>query len=69
MSEKILAGRRLVEAYRTAHTKIHAKGWHKGVHKEHTPLLNAMKTGLAGLGFESLGEFFSRSAELGDEWM
>ncbi len=51
--QKILAGRKAVHRYRTAHTKLHDKGWHKGISEEHTPLLKAMVNALEGLGFIS----------------
>jgi len=66
--EKINAGRNLVGAYRTAHSKLYDHGPRKGIPEEHTPLLNVLKNGLNSLGFESLNEFFSKSDELEDEW-
>ena len=51
--EKILAGRKAVDAYRTAHAKLYEKGWHKGIPEEHTPLLAAMVDALDSLGFTS----------------
>ena len=51
--QKILAGRNIVDVYRTAHTKLHEKPWHKGVPILHTPLLVVMVNGLDGLGFIS----------------
>jgi len=62
--EKILAGRKAVEAYRTAHTKLYDKGWHKGIPEEHTPLLNIMLKAFKEQGFNSLREFFDTSEEL-----
>ena len=58
---KILDSRKAADAYRTAHTKLYSKGWHKGIPEEHTPLLNTMKAGLKKKGFNSLDEFFSAS--------
>lgn len=55
--QKILAGRRAVEAYRTAHTKLHEKGWHKGIHEEHTPLFRELEGKLRQIGFNSAEEF------------
>ncbi len=51
--EKILAGRNQIDAYRTAHSKLYSKGWHKGIPEEHTPLLKALVNALEGLGFTS----------------
>jgi len=67
-TQKILAGRNAVEAYRTAHTKLYEKGWHKSIPEEHTPLLNIMLEPLRGLGFNSLQEFFDASKTLNDGW-
>lgn len=82
--QKILAGRNRVDAYRTAHTKLYDKGWHKGIPEEHTPLLKALVNALEGLGFAStetdfeprkteiLARFWEASDELniqeGTEW-
>lgn len=70
--QKILAGRKAVEAYRTAHTKLYEKGQHKGIPEEHTPLLNIMLKAFKGLGFNTMQEFFDTSEELnlleGTEW-
>ncbi|GAG76254.1 unnamed protein product [marine sediment metagenome] len=62
--EKILAGRKAVEAYRVAHTKLYSRGKHKGISEEHTPLLNIMVKMLSGLGFNTIQEFFGASKEL-----
>ena len=63
--QKILAGRNRVDAYRTAHTKMHEKPWHKGVSEEHTPLLEAMVKALDGLGFTSTeAEFEPKKTEI-----
>jgi len=51
--QKVLSGRKAVDAYRTAHAKLYEKGWHRGVPEEHTPLLKAMVNALEGLGFTS----------------
>lgn len=66
--EKILAGRKAVEAYRTAHTKLYNQGWHKGIPEEHTPLLNIMLGAFKGLGFNTIQEFFDASETLQDGW-
>ena len=62
--QKILAGRKAVEAYRTAHTKLYEKGWHKGIPEEHTPLLAVMRQKLIDLGFWHLQDFFDASEQL-----
>lgn len=62
--QHILAGRKAVQAYRTAHTKLYEYGWHKGIPEEHTPLLNIMVKALGGLGFNTIQEFFDASEEL-----
>ena len=59
--EKILVGRKVVDAYRTAHTALYSQGWHNGIPEEHTPLLNIMLGAFKGLGFNSLDEFFDAS--------
>lgn len=59
--EKILAGRKAVDAYRTAHTALYKKPWHKGIPGEHTPLLNIMVKAFKGLGFNTIQEFFDAS--------
>lgn len=66
--EQVLAGRKAVQAYRTAHIKLYEKGWHKGIPEEHTPLLNILKEQLAKHGFNSLDEFFEVSEALQDGW-
>ena len=66
--QKILAGRRLVEAYRTAHTKLYERAWHKGIPEEHTPILHILQDGLTGLGYKSLNDFFTQSRALEDGW-
>lgn len=65
---KILAGRKAVEAYRTAHAQMHSKPWHRGIPEEHTPLLNIMLKAFKGLGFNTIQEFFDASETLEDEW-
>ena len=65
---KILAGRRAVDAYRVAHTKLYEKGWHRGKPEEHTPLLNIMLGAFKGLGFNTIQKFFDASGTLKDEW-
>lgn len=62
--QKILAGRKAVEAHRTAHTRLNSKPWHKGILKEHTPLLNIMLKDFKGLGFNTIQKFFGASREL-----
>ena len=65
---KILAGRKAVDAYRTAHAQLHSKTWHRGIPEEHTPLLNIMVKALKGLGFNTIQEFFDASETLEDGW-
>ena len=74
--EKILAGRKAVDAYREAHRQLHSKPWHRGVPEEHTPLLEKLVADLEKIGitsaeldFESkkteiLAKFFDASEEL-----
>lgn len=63
--QKILAGRKIVDAYRTVHAKLHSKPWHKGAPEEHTPLLKAMVNALEGLGFTSTeAEFEPKKTEI-----
>lgn len=59
--QKVLAGRKAVRVYRTAHTKLYSKGWHRGIPEEHTPLLNIMLKAFKGLGFNTIQEFFDAS--------
>jgi len=57
---KVLAGRKAVDAYRKAHTQLHAGGWYKGISEEHTPLLNKLVATLEKLGF-TLASFWVKS--------
>ena len=59
--QKVLAGRKAVDAYRTAHIKLYERGWHKDIPEEHTPLLNIMLGAFKGQGFNSIQEFFDAS--------
>ena len=59
--QKILVGRKAVDAYRTAHTKLYEKGWHKGIPEEHTLLLEKMLAEFKKHDFNSLDEFFDAS--------
>lgn len=61
---KVLKGRGAVDAYRQAHTKLHSKGWHKGMSEEHTPLLDKVLVKFKEQGFNSLEDFFTASEEL-----
>lgn len=61
---KVLKGREAVDAYREAHTKLHSKGWHKGMSEEHTPLLDKVLVKFKEQGFNSLEDFFTASEEL-----
>lgn len=67
--QKIIEGRLSVDAYRTAHTKLHSKLWHKGIPEEHTPLLNIMLGAFKRLGFNTIQEFFAASEELNIQTM
>ena len=79
-ADKILAGRKAVEAYREAHRQLHLQPWHKGIPEEHTPLLEKLVTDLEQLGITSakvgfepkkteiLARFFTDSITLGDGW-
>jgi len=62
--QKILKGRKAVDAYRTAHAKLYEKGWHRGIPEEHTPLLNIMLKVFKAQGFDTIQEFFDASEEL-----
>ena len=63
--EKILAGRKAVDAYREAHTQLYSKPWHRGIPEEHTPLLEKLVTDLAKLGYASTGkELKDKSPEI-----
>lgn len=62
--QKIKAGRKAVDAYRTAHTTLYKKKWHKGIPDEHTPLLEQMLKELSKQGFDSLAGFFDASQKL-----
>lgn len=61
--DKILAGRKAVEAYRRDHADLerYAGGWYKGMSEDHTPLLNTMLAEFKKQGFNSLQEFFGAS--------
>ena len=64
MRLKVREGRKAVDAYRTAHTALHKKPWHRGIPEEHTPLLNKLLAELKKQGVNSLDEFFDASEEL-----
>lgn len=61
--QRVLSGRQAVNAYRLAHTKLHLRGWHKGIPEGHTPLFNTLLAELKKHGSGSLDEFF-KSSEL-----
>ena len=65
--EKILAGRKAVDAYREAHRLLHSQSWHKGIPEAHTPLLEQMLKDLSKQGFYSLDEFFRANYTLNKE--
>ena len=62
--DKVLAGRKAVDAYRESHRLLHANGWYKGISEDHTPLLNTMLAELNKQGFKSMQEFIDTSEEL-----
>lgn len=63
--QKILAGRKALEAYRTAHAKLYKKPRRKTIPEEHTPLLKAMTNALEGLGFISAqADFEAKKTEV-----
>ena len=66
--EKILAGRKAVDAYRTAHQALYTNGWYKGIAEDHTPLMNTLSAVLVAQGFNSLEEFKEASDAVGDGW-
>lgn len=66
--QKVLAGRKAVDAYRIAHTKLYYKPQPANIPEAHTPLLNRMLDALRRLGFNSLDEFFNASDSLQDGW-
>jgi len=51
--DRIIAGRSAVDAYRSAHSKLHANGWYKGISEDHTPLLEKMIADLEKIGVTS----------------
>ena len=59
--QTIQKGRLAVDAYRSAHTLLHQKPYYRGIHDDHTPLLNTMLGAFKGQGFNSLKEFFDAS--------
>ena len=61
LKQKVLAGRKAVDAYREAHRALHSKPWHRGMPEEHTPLLNIMVKAFKGLSFNTIQEFFDAS--------
>ncbi len=62
-TKQILLGRKAVDSYRTAHTQLHQKPYYRGIHDDHTPLLNTMLADLKEQGFNSLQEFFDANTE------
>ena len=61
---RITSARLAVDAYRLAHSQLHAMGWHKGIPKEHTPLLSNLLAELKQHDFASLHQFWDASQEL-----
>lgn len=63
--EKILVGRKAVDAYRTAHTALYSKPWHRSIPEEHTSLLKILVQKLERQGFTSAGtDFEPRKTEI-----
>ena len=63
--EKIIRGRKAVDAYRTAHTQLHSKGWYKGISGDHTPLLEKLVADLEKIGITSTElDFEPRKTEI-----
>lgn len=61
----VVAGRKIVDAYRKAHSDLSLGGWHKGIPEAHTPLLEKMVGALDKLGFSSSEiEFSARKNEV-----
>ena len=61
----IVAGRRLVDAYRTAHEELHARAWTRGVPESHTELLEKLVAGLEKVGYLASGAVFEeRKSEI-----
>lgn len=56
--EKILAGRKAVDAYREAHRQLYTGGWYKGISEDHTPLLEKLVADLEKIGFTSAEKEF-----------
>jgi len=50
---KILAGRKAVDAYREAHSHLYDHGWYKGISEDHTPLLIKLVADLERIGITS----------------
>jgi len=51
--DKILVGRKAIDAYREAHRLLHQKPYYRGIHADHTPLLEKLVADLEGQGFTS----------------
>ena len=66
--ERLLAGRKAVDAYRTAHTQLCSNGWYAGISEAHTPLLEKMLAVLKKQSFNSLDDFFDAGEKLKDGW-
>lgn len=59
--QRVLHGRKAVDAYRTAHIKLHQVPYYRSVHDDHTPLLDIMLRTFKKQGFNSIQEFFDAS--------
>jgi len=62
--QKVLNGRKAVDAYRADHAKLYDKPWHRGIPEEHTPLLAQLLAELKEQDFNSLDQFFDANDEL-----
>lgn len=64
---RVVTGRQAVDAYRLAHAQLYQAGWHQGIPKEHTPLLDDLLAELERQGSSSLDQLFNSSQELNIE--
>lgn len=66
--EHILAGRKAIDGYRTAHEALYAVNPHRrSLPEEHTPLLNDMLKDLKGLGFNNISEALDVAESVGED--
>lgn len=63
--QKVLKGRKAVEAYRQAHAALHKRPYYRGIHAGHTPLLEVQVAKLEQIGWQSSHtDFESRKTEV-----